>query len=240
MKIRAILSILACAVLLFSAGAASAEIILREPGVLIAKSDFGDKSSGTMNWNGEEIVCQNEPLDKILVFAWESGKGVRMAENKRIRVIDNSGLPKEKYNLSVSAEKDEFWDKLADSLGKALCVSIAHDKRMMKSYILTRAKDIPLNIRKIKAGDPDEGSGWSMMGTAVEITGCSMDEFAELLEEDWHPAVDETGIEGEYSFNFNGDMKDYDALNAGLKSIGLELLKGEREIEAIYIEKAKK
>lgn len=233
------LSIPACMALLLSAGAASAEIILKEPGVIIAKSDFGDKGSGTMNWSGEEIVCQNEPLDKILVFAWESVKGGRTAENKRIRVIDNSGLPKEKYNLSVSAEKDELWDKLAGSLGKALGVNIAHGKRMMKSYVLTRAKDIPLNIRKIKSDPPGEDKGWSIMGTAVEIEGCSMDEFAELLEEDWHPAVDETGIEGEYSFNFNGDMKDYDALNAGLKSVGLELVKGEREIEAIYIEKAK-
>jgi len=203
------------------------------PGVSLRRMP-GGQGGQTITVTDLELAARNAGLLDVLAYARGGGEDCFDPE---------SLLPEGSYDVTVRIDaeaarsgKASVWDALTAAYAKAFAVRIGRDKREVDVRVLSRAA--PQNRGPTPAQD---GEPWSVRteGGGYALAAFTMDDLADFLARKFGgPVVNETGLEGAYTFLLEADPASAAPPVDGLGKAGLDLVAGRRAVEAVFVDRA--
>jgi uncharacterized protein (TIGR03435 family) len=155
------------------------------------------------------------------------------------RIILETNLPDEKYDMKaagVPGDKNTL-PALQLALASIMEISVVREAKEVEAYVLALAPGLNHKLEKPGLERPG-GSSDPIRGKVsgdkigLDVLQGFLDDYAGV------PTFDETGLKGQYTYDFQAAGKDYEKLRRAIREqLGLDLRKEFRRIEVLVVRK---
>jgi len=206
------------------------------PGVSLRRMP-GGQGGQTITVTDLELAARNAGLLDVLAYARGGGEDCFDPE---------SLLPEGSYDVTVRIDAEaarsgeaSVWDAVVAAYAKAFAVRIGRDKREVDVRVLSRAAGAAGAAAAPTTAQ--DGEPWSVRTErgGYALAAFTMDDLADFLARKFGgPVVNETGLEGAYTFLLEADPASAAPPVEGLRKAGLDLAAGRRAVEAVFVDRA--
>jgi uncharacterized protein (TIGR03435 family) len=154
------------------------------------------------------------------------------------RIVLKTELPDEKYDIRAAgaAQDKNVLPALQLAVSSALGINATREEREIDAYVLGK---LPGQAHKLMApGQEQANAGWdqeNVSGTNTDLRPLIM--FLE--DSSGLPVIDETGLQGKYTYDLKAPKKDYESLRRAIREqLGLDFRKERRRLQVVVVRKA--
>jgi uncharacterized protein (TIGR03435 family) len=171
---------------------------------------------------------RNQPLKLIVLDLWDTSLE---------RIVFPQNLDPGNYDVTADLpvpDNDLVRDLLREAVEQRFGLRIEREMRTAPVYVLTAVQPSPqLRPSSEKEGVMTGGSENSIIGT-----NRTMKDIASILEQQMGaPVIDETRIEGKFSYSVSSNLRGPDAAFDFARQLGLRLEPAERSVEMLVVRK---
>ncbi|HEY6345425.1 MAG TPA: TIGR03435 family protein [Bryobacteraceae bacterium] len=187
---------------------------------------------GELRWQGfpraGSYLIRNQPLKLIIVDLWDTSPE---------RIVFPQNLDPGNYDVTADLpepDNDLVRDLLREAVERWFGLHVEKEMRTAPVFVLTAVQPSPqLRPSSEKEGIMTGGDENSMIGT-----NRTMKDIASILEQQTGaPVIDETRIEGNFSYSVSSNLRGPDAAFDFARQLGLRLEPAERSIEMLVVRK---
>jgi uncharacterized protein (TIGR03435 family) len=154
------------------------------------------------------------------------------------RIVLETALPDEKYDIKAAgaAQDKNALPALQLAVSSALGVKATREDRQVDTYVLAQLAG---QTHKLMAPGQEQANA-GMDQDNVSGTNADLRILLMFLENNSGvPVVDETGLQGKYTYDLKAPKKDYDSLRKAIQEqLGLDLRKERRRLQVLVVRKA--
>ena len=155
-------------------------------------------------------------------------------------IVVEPDVTSDRFNVRVEApDADALWPRTKRAMEQTLGIRITDEKKPTKVFVIQKAQEVPEGLVKVEARSSNWGTARTPGGFGYKMRAATMQDLAKIAVEYVNvPVLDETGLEGFYSFTLSMDDWKPETLFPGVQKLGLRLLRTKRELAIVHVTKA--